>query len=506
MALTDLGKVTSTLQRLLENNVSRLFGSAVTVTPAPPDLVNTRSMETGFTDKILSLHLFHIEEDPHYKNFPGSGTDIPDVATQPMALKLHYVLTAHTPEDPDALSTNTQNFLDRHTLFGAALKTFHDFPVITDKTQVLNQSGTTLITVLDPDLQQRDNTIHVVLRPIKPEESVSFWLTDDKAGARLSAFYEVSVMMLEPERPKSVASGVVLSIGNFVFPQGTPQLLFSTSKVGFRLPSARGGTGETLAATPARVAIVGSSWPPGSGDFHQIFVPPATLAQVQAAEAENGQFTLVGGDLVQDETRLVLRSTLFQKPLQTSRVTLTKAENPTWYVGTITSTSATFAVQTSFQIGATSVTILPGTYGASLSVVRFIPQVGGVPRELGTLSNEVPIMVTPQIVKIDLVVGNQFKVILAGNYLPTSLSPAPRQALEAAGLDVLLFVGGVAYSPASVTPSLDNELVVVNDHTLGFTLTTDLANLLTAEKFLSVRLVINGAEAPPIWLQSGGAP
>jgi hypothetical protein len=67
-------------------------------------------------------------------------------------------------------------------------------------------------------------------------------------------------------------------------------------------------------------------------------------------------------------------------------------------------------------------------------------------------------------------------------------------------------VAGVAYTPNRTIPSQDNELVVVDDHTLSFTLTTDLAALLSSEDFLSVRLVINGAEAPAIWLQAGGAP
>jgi hypothetical protein len=502
--LDDLGKVTSTLQRLLENNVARLVSEPVTVTPAPPDLVNVASMTAGF-GKVLSLHLYHIVEDPHFKNFPGSGKDIPDVATQPMPLRLFYVLTAHTLEDPENLDAAA--FLDRHKLFGAALKTMHDFPVITDDTQVLNATGTALVRVLDTALQGRDNTLHVVYQPLKPEESVSFWMTDDKAGVRLSAFYEVSVVMLEPERPKSMASGIVLSIGNYVFPQGTPQILFSTSSVGFRLPAARGGAGETLDATPARAALVGTTWPPGAASFHQPFVPPVTLASVQAALQNNGQFTLVGGDLTRDETRLVLRSTAFQKLLQTTRAVLVQSENPTWFVSTITSTRATFAVQASFTIGATTVPILPGTYGAALSVVRFVPQIGALPRELGAVSNEVPILVTPQIVTINQTGPNDFDVVIAGNYLPTPpLSPAPREALQVAGLDVELTVGGVAYTPSGVTPSLDNELVVVDDHTLHFTLTADLASLFSTAGFLAIRLVINGAEAPPIWLQPGGAP
>ena len=74
MPVSDLANVTRTLQTLLVENLSRIAGLTVIVTPQPPEDVEA-VMNT------LSLHLYHVSEDGYYKNCPGPGNDVPSVAT-----------------------------------------------------------------------------------------------------------------------------------------------------------------------------------------------------------------------------------------------------------------------------------------------------------------------------------------------------------------------------------------------------------------------------------------
>ncbi|MGH8574993.1 MAG: Pvc16 family protein, partial [Gammaproteobacteria bacterium] len=136
MALRNLYKVTKTLTDLLTQNITKNIDTSLdgqlTVTAIPPDTVENPS-------NTLSLHLYHVAEDPYYKNALGPGSDVPNVAKAPMALSLFYILTAHHELDP-AFDAEAQQ-----KLMGYALKTFHDFPVITDRTRI---NGT---DILDED-------------------------------------------------------------------------------------------------------------------------------------------------------------------------------------------------------------------------------------------------------------------------------------------------------------------------------------------------------------------
>src|SRR5262249_20962318 len=144
--------------------------------------------------------------------------------------------------------------LTQQKLMGFALKTFHDFPVITDRTRV---NGT---EILDPDLRGSDNTLQVILRPVTPEDALDYWNSQETRTTRLSAYYEVRVVMLEPQEPRTMP-GIVLSLGTFLLQLGSPHLERSQSRVRFRIPQKNGGTVHEVEASPARVTLDGSASP-----------------------------------------------------------------------------------------------------------------------------------------------------------------------------------------------------------------------------------------------------
>ena len=227
----------------------------------------------------LSLHLYHVAEDGYYKNAPGPGSDVPNVAKAPMALNLFYILTAHHESDNER-----QDALTEQKLMGFALKTFHDFPVITDQTQI---DGTFIIEPLDPELHGHDNKLHIVMRPVSPEDALAFWNSEETRTARLSAYYEVRVVMLEPEKPKTMP-GIVLSLGTFLVQIGTPHLDRSQSLVRFKIPEKNGGTVQQVEATPARVTLDNSATPPEAHNRLLLLGTNLTIGKSRSLFLRNG--------------------------------------------------------------------------------------------------------------------------------------------------------------------------------------------------------------------------
>lgn len=251
MALDDLASVTQTLILLLQHGIgqSNAWGGAdPTVSPLPPDLM-------GSTND-LGLYLYHIAEDAHFRNPPPAGVAPGANATRPLALNLYYQLTAQVGSDA-AGAWRAQ------LLMSCALRVLHDYAVITDATTM---AGTTESSdfVLDwRSLRSRQNRLRVTLRPVPADDAVDYW-TAGQAPLRLAAYYQVSVVLLEPEPVPSVTSPV-LNYGSTVFASGAPTLTSSRA----RLPVVVGTDTDATEITvqPAQVAL-GTSSLPGSFELH----------------------------------------------------------------------------------------------------------------------------------------------------------------------------------------------------------------------------------------------
>src|SRR6185436_1203268 len=82
-------------------------------------------------------------------------------------------------------------------------------------------------------------------------EVSNFW-TAGTQPVRLSAYYEVSATLLDPDKPQ-MFSGRVLRYGVQIFVNGAPHLDMSRSKVTFRLPGET--TDRTVDVRPGEAAI-----------------------------------------------------------------------------------------------------------------------------------------------------------------------------------------------------------------------------------------------------------
>jgi hypothetical protein len=455
MTLLDLSNVTRTMKSLLEQNLARptMGGLTVNVTPLPPEKV-------GSAQNTLSLHLYHAAEETYYKNLPGQGNDPPNVAKNPLALSLFYILTAHHEStDPDLDPFTQQN------LMGLAIKTFHDFPVITDST-VVNGSST---TVLHPALIGGDNDLQIIMRPISPEDATAFWSTEDQRTTRLSAYYEVRVVMLEPEKPKTMP-GIVYALGTFLVNIGSPSIERSRSRVSFPLPPGTGVADPQIIETaPARVST--------------------------DATSPNNRLELLGTNLaIGQSRRLVWRNALWAKQ-GFAAVTLVPGLNPSWsflFEGEriVVDIAPDLAVDAT-----TTLTVFPGLYAAFLRVVKDEEVVLNQLKQIFDSSNEVGFFVVPRLTghsapgpdsRIDVDVAPTFDLT--------------HGAGTDEALDIQLIVEGRVYqrgfiaAPPSPSDNDGHFEVAANTVTLQ-----PLFSVAVADEH-PLRLVVNGGESQPFWI------
>jgi hypothetical protein len=462
MALADLSLVTRSMRTLLDLNVRRLMGGvapgSITISTLPPERV-------AAAVNTLNLHMYHVAEDPYYKNAPGPGNDPRNVARAPMGLSLYYILTAHHEQNQDI------DALTQQRLMGFALKSLHDFPMVGDALVIDAGDGLGSQSVLDPGLRGDDNPLQIILRPLTPEDTLAFWSTDDQQTARLSAYYEVRVILLAPDPPQRFP-GIVLSVGQFVRSLGAAAITGSQSIVRFALPAVAGGGVQTETGSPARVQL-----DPGSN-------PP------------NDAVVLIGSNLTSGIARnLVLRNAVWSGLVPpVTRVDVDPALNPAWAIA-ISTDAISFRVQPTiaFTDGGVPrvIGVLPGIYGASLRTVVGDRVFAGQRVVSASESNQTAFAVGPRI---------------AGHGAPQAgtgqirIDIVPAFDLSLSAIEVMLVVQGDAFVrlPAFAgNPAVDDGAFVVDP--AGLVL-QPLTNPWPPGLY-PVRLTANGAEAQPFWIE-----
>jgi hypothetical protein len=245
MTTLNLSHVTVTLQTLLRNNCRRLLGGTPAndpqVTLMPPELVTANT-------RTLNLHLYHVSEDPHYRNDVGMAGGVPPVSGKPMALRLFYVMTAHLTR------VNQFDAESQQHLLGLGMKTFHDNPVVNDSLIILPTPASPPVPVMHAELLGNNNRIEILPRNLEPEENMSFWATEDQRTPRMAVFYEVRTVFLSPEEVRS-AAGTVFDIGLYVSSSAAARLRGSRSVLGFQMPASTGLGAQAIDVTPARATL-----------------------------------------------------------------------------------------------------------------------------------------------------------------------------------------------------------------------------------------------------------
>jgi hypothetical protein len=389
------------------------------VSALPPDKL------TG--DHTIGLYLYHITEDAHYKNLEPPGLDVPPVRFTPMALNLLYQLTAHS----DLGGTNGAE--NEQTMIGLALKALHDYPVIDNTTEIAG------VKVFPPALIDSPDRFRVVLQPVQHNEAMTYW-TAGSLPLRLALYYQVSIVLLEPETSVSRAARV-LKYGVYTFARGSPYLEGSRNTVTFTLP------GQT---TPISV-------------------------DVQPAEVPvSGRLTLFGSGLSGDQTLLRISSVKFKDSVDVGTE---------W--GVVANDTEIFAT-----VGGMLGTgiVVPGTYTATAKVIDRRTMPDGTVREFVKTSNAAPFTVTPRITAIQLPDLSKRVLVQGGVYQDAT-------GITADAVEV--YVGATRLAPktgASINPG---EYEILDAANLRFRYPIFAV---PSGGTVPFRLIINGAESAPNWV------
>src|ERR1700736_3658352 len=194
-----LAAVTATLQFWLSNQLndpSSPLGS-VTVTAKAPDLAEASQGKGNNSELIVNLFLHQITPNGAWRNI-----DLPTLSkdgstrltNQPLALDLHYLLTAYGSQDTEA-----------EALLGYSVLMLHETPILA-RGQIRTALGAVpntnpYATVLkNSGLPDQFEMIKITPATLGREEMAWLW-TALKADYRPTFPFQVSVVLIQPEVP-----------------------------------------------------------------------------------------------------------------------------------------------------------------------------------------------------------------------------------------------------------------------------------------------------------------
>lgn len=492
MPITNLSDVTATLKKLVDVGLQlQSVADAYTVSAGPPDT-------TFAANNTISVHLFHAIESPEFKNLPPTfGTGPVPVRLAPLGLILQYVISVLTRADDDV--SLDAGALRQQQFLGYVARVVHDYPIISTSTAITVPTSTVPISILQGTLVDHNAKLAFNLRPAPKEEAISFWSSQEQHVPRFSLFVEARVAVLDAQ-PPPIAPGIVLSVGQFIFPSSTPQLLTTHSNVWFEPPA---GPARMVLANPARVALFDA---PNSAALQELV--PSSLPPDDPARniLQNNVLTIDATGLAPGERLLVLRSSTksFSAKLNLDLPAAAQPpENASWKLSATDSSVTASVFQNVFDIDSGAVKhVLPGIYG--VRVIVNDPRSGPVPRPRAT--NELAFPITPQILSAapaTPAAPRTYAVRLVGTYVNASL-------------DIQVSVAGLVLQKISAGTPTDNQFLVppiapdgsgAND-TNQILLVLPTTDPNTGLPFkppgttnpLPVRLVIEGATATPAWI------
>lgn len=450
MALLDISIIT----RAVINVIKAGFDSSTAwtgvlgkpdVLPDPPD----RKDKEG-----VGFYLYHISENGHYKNMPPLGNDNASVKFTPMALNLYYQLSANDKSDEGESSFTEQ------TMMSVAMKALHDYPEINDTTTIsfkdrvgLNNSVREVL----PSLLRGTNRfrVRISLQPLAYNEALQFW-TAEKSPNKLAAYYEVSVVFLQPEPPLSV-SGRVLAYGVNVFTEGAPQIISSQSIINFKIP--------------------------GEVDKRQITAQPAQVAT-------KSTLSFLGTGFNGNSLDLLLINARWK---QAGIVAL---NDPNWQITVKAGNELSVTIQEKVDLmkekpadPLVTKDVLPGMYAAKIRVGRVIKLPNNTTRVIEHVSNQFPFIVTPRLdIMNDLITTPLGSTItINGHGFKDAQLPES---------EVQIYVGNQRYTASSGnTPETFN---ITSLTAFNLTLSNDPS---VRGQTLPLRVIIAGAESAPKWIK-----
>lgn len=172
-----IAAVTATLSHLLEEGANVDLPGTI-VTAKPPEKAR---LDTG---NQLNLFLYRTEVNGAWRNMDVLNQVKPGETGQPpLALNLHYLVTAYGQNDEDLLS---------HRLLGRAMSVLHDHPVL-DAAEIA-------AALVGNDLHEQLERVRITLQPLSLDDLSKLWMMA-QTQYRISAAYQVALVLIDSNRP-----------------------------------------------------------------------------------------------------------------------------------------------------------------------------------------------------------------------------------------------------------------------------------------------------------------
>jgi len=191
-----IASVTAVLKNLLDNELIQLSATAsmgdVSITVQPPDRIPTGAEERT----QLNLWLYRLTPNSGRRRSGTFSTQADLLENPPLALDLHYLLTAYGERDFQA-----------EILLGHAIQLLHETPILTRETirvalasgSSSRASGTALPLLSASNLADQLEQIKISPEFLSMEEMSKLWSTL-QTRSRLSVTYQASMVLIEDRR------------------------------------------------------------------------------------------------------------------------------------------------------------------------------------------------------------------------------------------------------------------------------------------------------------------
>jgi hypothetical protein len=178
-----IAAVTATLRQLLDDGIKTVI-NGVSVTTQPPDIADSKK-------NLVNIFLYQTAINPAWRNMDMPRQVKPgETGLPPLPLNLYYMITAYSNGD-DALEPFS------HRILGQAMSVLHDNPVLSSDEI---KAALPLADQALYDLYDQIEHVRIVPHPMTLDEMSKLW-TIFQTKYRISATYQVSVVLIESKRP-----------------------------------------------------------------------------------------------------------------------------------------------------------------------------------------------------------------------------------------------------------------------------------------------------------------
>ncbi|MEZ5082211.1 MAG: DUF4255 domain-containing protein [Bacteroidales bacterium] len=182
---------------MIDHDVSGVIGGNVAVSALPPDRIDTSEANT---ESRLNLYMYQAVPNTSWKNigFPSRNTKGERISNPPLALNLHYLLTAYGADEYHA-----------EILLGYGMQLLHETPVLSRDAIRTSLAPPTpvsggglppeLLALSTSELAEQVEQIRIVHNTLNTEELSKLWTTFE-SKYRPTAAYQVSVVLIESKK------------------------------------------------------------------------------------------------------------------------------------------------------------------------------------------------------------------------------------------------------------------------------------------------------------------